>query len=183
MQPNSSSNVAKFDLIPSSRLSYYVNSNVRELDLKEEKEKLVCDRSNNRFDLCELKATSGSTSQSSVILVTKSQRNETWSIRPYPRKSDHSAMASVSEVAVRVSPPQEAPACSRNHSVPTVLFSAGGYSGNFFHDFSDALLPAQTSRESDGEVVFCQRLPLVVDPQGLPILTSLSRYPIIGLTT
>ncbi|KAG0491491.1 hypothetical protein HPP92_004889 [Vanilla planifolia] len=185
MQPNSSSNVAKFDPHPPvPGYPTHVNSNVRELDLKEEKEKLVCDRSNNRFDLCELEGdVRVHIKQSSVILVTKSQRNEAWSIRPYPRKSDHSAMASVSEVAVRLSPPQGAPACSRNHSVPTVVFSAGGYSGNFFHDFSDALLPLfQTSREFDGEVVF-----LVSDFRSwwirkyLPILTSLSRYPIIGL--
>ncbi|PKA63492.1 hypothetical protein AXF42_Ash005387 [Apostasia shenzhenica] len=113
-----------------------------------------------------------------VILVSKLQRNESWTIQPYARKSDKTAMSSVAKFSIRSSDPDEAPLCTRTHTAPAVVFSGAGYTGNFFHDFSDVLLPLwRASRRFNGEVQF-----LVVDFRSwwirkyLPIFSHLSRY-------
>jgi len=44
--------------------------------------------------------------------------------------------------------------CQVQHSVPAVVFSSGGYTGNVYHEFNDGLLPLYiTSQHLQGEVV------------------------------
>lgn len=73
--------------------------------------------------------------------------------------------------------------CNLNHSVPAILFSLGGFSGNHFHDFSDLVVPLYiTSQQFNGEVQF-----LVTDykpwwvSKFRRILEKLSRYEIIDI--
>lgn len=75
--------------------------------------------------------------------------------------------------------------CAVNHSVPAVVFSTGGFLGNFFHDFTDVLIPLfTTARQYHGEVQF-----LVTDFNAKwinkyqLILQKLSRYEIINIDT
>lgn len=75
------------------------------------------------------------------------------------------------------------PQCSVNHRVPGIVFSTGGFLGNFFHDFSDVLIPLfTTSRRYRGQVQF-----LVTDfnygwiTKYERILRRLSYYPIVDL--
>lgn len=91
----------------------------------------------------------------------------------------------IKEVSItRLSEPAgHTPTCSVQHSVPAVVFSAGGFLGNFFHDFTDVLVPLfATSRHFRGEVQF-----LVTDfnPKWIakykPVLDQLSRYQIINM--
>ncbi|KAG5229860.1 beta-1,2-xylosyltransferase [Salix suchowensis] len=68
--------------------------------------------------------------------------NTSWSIRPYARKEalgekDFARKWSVKPVTSRL----DIARCTRNHSVLAILFSAGGYSGNFFHAFTDIIIP------------------------------------------
>ena len=87
---------------------------------------------------------------------------------------------------VTISPPldpEHPPPCSVWHAVPAVVFSTGGFLGNFFHDFTDVLVPLfATSRQFHGEVQF-----LVTDFNSnwinkyQPILRELSRYEIINM--
>ncbi|PRQ15971.1 putative glycosyltransferase 61 [Rosa chinensis] len=50
---------------------------------------------------------------------------------------------------------QEMPQCTRNHTVPGILFSTGGYTGNHFHEFADVVIPLYiNSQKYDGEVQF-----------------------------
>ncbi|KAB1223777.1 Protein O-linked-mannose beta-1,4-N-acetylglucosaminyltransferase 2 [Morella rubra] len=72
---------------------------------------------------------------------------------------------------------------NKNHTVPAVLFSQGGYAGNHFHDFSDVLIPLYlTSRQYDGEVQF-----LITNKQPWwivkfwEILKKLTKYELIDI--
>ncbi|RZR98452.1 hypothetical protein BHM03_00027806, partial [Ensete ventricosum] len=59
----------------------------------------------------------------------------TWKIRPYARK-------------------WESP-CTVHHTVPAIVFSTGGFLGNFFHDFTDVLIPLfTTAHQYRGEAQF-----------------------------
>lgn len=61
-------------------------------------------------------------------------------VRPYARKTDAVAMSRTSPVAILPGPPNPPP-CDVDHSVPAVVFSTGGFAGNFFHDINDVLIP------------------------------------------
>lgn len=75
------------------------------------------------------------------------------------------------------------PHCSINHKIPAIVFSAGGYTGNFFHSLTDVLVPLYTtSRSFNGEVQFLvtnKKLHWVKKYKAL--LNSLSKYPIIDI--
>ncbi|XP_064956358.1 beta-1,2-xylosyltransferase XYXT1-like [Musa acuminata AAA Group] len=150
--------------------------------------KAACDLSNPRTDVCDMEGDVRIHGKSaSVVLVTdgrprKSGRTKSWRIKPYARKFDKAAMAHVHEVSVRVSNGLGGiPACSTNHSDPAIVFALGGYTGNYYHDFTDVLIPLFiTSRRFDGEVQF------VIETTNLwwiskyeQILRSLSRHEII----
>ncbi|WVZ72012.1 hypothetical protein U9M48_020537 [Paspalum notatum var. saurae] len=61
-----------------------------------------------------------------------------WRIRPYSRKHQ----AGIKEVTVReLASSADAPACDVTSSVPALVFAMGGLTGNYWHDFSDVLIP------------------------------------------
>ncbi|XP_057415295.1 beta-1,2-xylosyltransferase XYXT1-like [Lotus japonicus] len=82
--------------------------------------------------------------------------NISWSIRPYARTSDAAAMSSVRKWSVKpIEVSQGIPQCTQNHSIPAVIFSTAGYTGNNFHEFTDVVIPLfLTSRQFKGEVQF-----------------------------
>ncbi|PKA66359.1 hypothetical protein AXF42_Ash007056 [Apostasia shenzhenica] len=61
-----------------------------------------------------------------------------FTIRPYPRRTDPTAMARTSAVALVAGDPSP---CNFTHPFPAIVFSAGGFAGNFFHDINDVLIP------------------------------------------
>ncbi|KAF8407737.1 hypothetical protein HHK36_006872 [Tetracentron sinense] len=133
---------------------------VEESETKEEI-KPLCNVLEPRSDFCEIKGDIRIHGNSSTIFVASSQmgipaRNETWSIRPYARKGDETAMGQVTKLSVKLLlGHEEAPHCTINHSIPAIVFSLGGYAGNHFHDFSDVVIPLfLTSRQFHGEVQF-----------------------------
>jgi hypothetical protein len=79
---------------------------------------------------------------SSVALTMPVQKSEEMrQIRPYARHDD-TLPPLVREVVIRAAASEnDAPECSVDHDVPAVIFSIGGYTGNFFHDMSDVLIP------------------------------------------
>ncbi|KAL6627548.1 hypothetical protein ACP70R_031274 [Stipagrostis hirtigluma subsp. patula] len=83
------------------------------------------------------------------------QSKEGWRIRPYARHDD-SLLPLVREVVIRAATSEnDAPKCNISHDVPAVIFSIGGYTGNFFHDMSDVLIPLYlTSFRFKGRVKF-----------------------------
>ncbi|RWW44107.1 hypothetical protein BHE74_00050165 [Ensete ventricosum] len=154
------------------------------------KRKPMCDFSDFRLNICDMEGDIRITGKnlSSVMLVTSSDhtgsgdRNESWQIRPYPRKYDSSAMAKVRALNLTSQrPDQEAPECSVNHTVPGILFSTGGHCGNCFHDFADVLVPLfQTAGPFHGQVQF-----IITNQRGWwmhkyrPYLRKLSSYDVI----
>ncbi|XP_020398914.1 beta-1,2-xylosyltransferase XYXT1 isoform X2 [Zea mays] len=154
--------------------------------------KPLCDlTSNRRIDWCELegdvRVVGGS--NGSVTLVAapgadeRSFHEESWSIKPYPRKADPNAMRSVRALAVRSVATAPPVACTDWHGVPALVFSARGYTGNYFHAYTDVILPLfLTARQYAGEVLL-----LVTGFQAwwvgkyLPVFRSLSNYEPVDL--
>ncbi|KAG1334827.1 putative beta-1,2-xylosyltransferase XYXT1 [Cocos nucifera] len=91
---------------------------------------------------------------SSVVFVTSNpEPNESWRLKPYARKFDKALMKKIREVSVKLSSRIDAPCCTVNHTIPAIVFAVGGYTGNLYHSFSDALIPLFiTSRQFNGEV-------------------------------
>ncbi|CAA0830162.1 Glycosyltransferase family 61 protein [Striga hermonthica] len=78
---------------------------------------------------------------STVFMVGPTPTNSnssSWIIKPYPRKH----ISNVKNWRVMlVSMDRDAPRCTQTHTLPALLFSTGGYTGNHFHDFADLILP------------------------------------------
>ncbi|KAJ1273697.1 hypothetical protein BS78_05G004600 [Paspalum vaginatum] len=125
--------------------------------------------------------------QKAVYLVNPSgaggfdASGEKW-LRPYARK-DPFLMPGVTEVTVKSVPSAAvAPECTVRHAVPAVLFSNAGYTDNFFHDMTDALIPLfLTAAHLKGEV---QLLVTNYKPWWVqkytPLLRKISSYDVIN---
>nr|CAB3472452.1 unnamed protein product [Digitaria exilis] len=152
--------------------------------------KPLCDlTSNRRIDWCELDGDVRVLgANASVTLVAppgadeRTFREESWRIKPYPRKADPNAMRKIRVVTVQ-SVAGEAPACTDQHDVPALVFSDRGYTGNYFHAYTDVILPLfLTARQYSGEVLL-----LVTDFQMwwlgkfMPVFKSISNYELIDL--
>ncbi|KAJ6796459.1 Uncharacterized protein M6B38_218620 [Iris pallida] len=153
---------------------------------------LHCDFSQERSDTCSAHGDVRIDGRSSTITVaSQAQSNPrpgadslAAKIRPYSRKWEPQLMERIREFSIKTSSnPDEAPRCTANHTAPAVVFSTGGFVGNFFHDFTDVLIPLFiTSRQYQGEVHF-----LVTDfnhgwvSKYSPILSRLSRHAIVNV--
>ncbi|XP_008775949.2 alpha-1,3-arabinosyltransferase XAT3-like [Phoenix dactylifera] len=142
--------------------------------------KPLCHVSERRGDLCIMDGDIRiHQNTSSIILVEPSGRNELWRVRPYPRKGADNDFNQIRELTVKSS--KEAIQCTINHSIPAIVFSVSGYTGNLFHDFTDLLVPLfLTARQFNGEVQF-----IVTDVKHwwidkyLPVFRGLSKYQLI----
>ncbi|XP_062183393.1 beta-1,2-xylosyltransferase XYXT1-like [Phragmites australis] len=119
-----------------------------------EKGQVVCDTEGPFSDSCEVDGhvrTNGTAVSVAIVPTLWSERRE-WRIRPYSRRT----ASGVKEVTVtQLQVQAAAPPCKVTHNVPAILFSLGGYTGNFWHDFSDVLVPLfVASRRYGGEVQF-----------------------------
>ncbi|CAO2204895.1 unnamed protein product [Urochloa humidicola] len=114
--------------------------------------------------------------------TTSSERRREWRILPYSRKT----MTGIRNVTVaELQDSAAAPACTATYAVPAVLFALGGLTGNFWHDFSDVLVPLfVASRRYAGEVQL-----LITNTEQVPwwpeayktILHGLSKYAAVSL--
>nr|CAD1842712.1 unnamed protein product [Ananas comosus var. bracteatus] len=155
-----------------------------------EKKPMMCDFSNSRTDICKIEGDVRISGKNSSIFSVSSPEtdgpyeNETWRIKPYPRKADKQAMSNVKELTLKsLKPFEEAPQCTDRYGVPAVVFSVHGYAGNYFHAFTDVFVPLfETAHGFNGEVRF-----VITDFRArwihsfLPIFKSLSRYDMIDL--
>ncbi|CAL9040356.1 unnamed protein product [Musa banksii] len=120
--------------------------------------KPICDTSNRKSDICE--------ADGDVRIMGKDTRmvfvagggggGESWTIKPYARKWDAGSGARVREVTLKlVDGYAQDRRCSVNHTVPAMVFAIGGWTGNYFHDFVDVLVPLfETAYHFGGEVQF-----------------------------
>ncbi|KAF8724625.1 hypothetical protein HU200_020895 [Digitaria exilis] len=119
-----------------------------------EKGKVVYNKKGHYSETCEVDGDARVNGMAmSVTLVpttTSTAEHHQWSIRPYTGK----AMSGIKNVTVTQLPDNvTAPPCTVTHTTPAVLFALGGLTGNFWHDFSDVLVPLfVASRRYAGEV-------------------------------
>ncbi|VAH71065.1 unnamed protein product [Triticum turgidum subsp. durum] len=151
--------------------------------------KPLCDMtSNRRIDWCELDGDVRVHGAKATVTMVGAARAEEWRIRPYPRKVDPNAMRHVTNITVRSTMTLPGAGagegeCAIKHSVPALLFSDRGYTGNYFHAYTDVILPLfLTAKQYGGEVQL-----LVSDMQMwwigkfLPVFKSLSNYDLVDL--
>lgn len=149
--------------------------------------KPICSTAEPRSDFCEMNGDIRVHGISSTIFLASSQveNNTTWRIKPYARKGDETALKHVNSFTIKPSlmVVNKIPQCTENHSVPAIIFSLGGYTGNHFHDFTDVIIPLfSTSREFKGEVKF-----LITNKKAFwiakfrEILDKLSNYEILDI--
>ncbi|XWS50781.1 hypothetical protein CRYUN_Cryun12cG0118100 [Craigia yunnanensis] len=152
--------------------------------------KLVCN-SEKRSDFCEINGGDiRIDAKSSTVFISVSsqesilEENSSRVIRPYTRKEDEYAMSTVRKWSVKpVVDSNATPQCNQNHSVPAILFSLGGYSGNNYHDFTDIIIPLySTARLFDGEVKFLitNRNPWWINKFQI-LVQKLSNYEVIDI--
>ncbi|KAJ7528653.1 hypothetical protein O6H91_15G012500 [Diphasiastrum complanatum] len=104
-------------------------------------------------------------------------------IKPYTRKWEKSCMDTVHEVTLKSTRAvgNTSLICDVQHSVPAIVFTTGGYTGNLYHEFNDGLVPLYiTSQHLKGEVVF-----IIVEFHNWwfmkygDIVKQLSNYPVV----
>ncbi|XP_030497611.2 beta-1,2-xylosyltransferase XYXT1 [Cannabis sativa] len=172
-------------------------SAVREVMItKKTQPTIICNPEKSRSEYCELETDVGIVGKtysvffvkpSSQVAETDTNINSTsslWSVRPYARKDDATAMGSVKKWSISAVENQEdVPECTIKHSVPALLFSLGGYVGNNFHEFTDVVIPLFiTSRKFNGEVQFLvsdKRLYFIEKYR--KVLRALSNYDVIDI--
>ncbi|XP_039126554.1 alpha-1,3-arabinosyltransferase XAT3-like isoform X1 [Dioscorea cayenensis subsp. rotundata] len=83
------------------------------------------------------------TTPSPTIYTTNpNQQNTTqFTLRPYPRKTDALAMQRTTPITILTNPKTPLPPCTTTYTSPAIIFSTGGFAGNFFHDINDVLIP------------------------------------------
>ncbi|XP_039811635.1 alpha-1,3-arabinosyltransferase XAT3-like [Panicum virgatum] len=121
-----------------------------------------------------------STALTVSLVPTSWSEHREWRIRPYSRKT----MPDVKMVTVtQLQDKAAAPACTVTYSVPAVLFALGGLTGNFWHDFTDVLVPLFiASRRYAGEVQFLITNMRPWYPVAYKtILQGLSKYDVVDL--
>ncbi|ESQ48093.1 hypothetical protein EUTSA_v10020483mg [Eutrema salsugineum] len=158
-------------------------------DKMEEKMKPICTKL-ARTEFCELNGDVRIHGKSATVMAAITfafSGNSTWRMRPYARKGDVAAMNRVREWTVKLAQNADQlenanfSRCVRNHSVPAMLFSLGGYSMNNFHDFTDIVIPLyMTARRFNGEVQFLvtNKHPSWVN-KFKEIVSNLSNYEVI----
>lgn len=164
---------------------------VKKLDLPTSSNKSFCDFSSERSDVCDMKGDVRIHGASSSVFFIRNRQNgdqvgeeEIVRIRPYPRKFDRSLLERIGEIKITSTGDRaRAYTCKENQSIPAIVFANGGFLGNFYHDFNDALIPLFiTSRQFDGEV---QLLITNMQPWWIqkykPVLSKLSNYQLIDL--
>ncbi|KAL6627539.1 hypothetical protein ACP70R_031265 [Stipagrostis hirtigluma subsp. patula] len=152
--------------------------------------KPLCDlTSNRRIDWCELDGDVRVLGANSTVTLVappgaddRTFREESWRIKPYPRKADPNAMHNVQVVTVQ-SVSGEAPACTEHHDVPALVFSDRGYTGNYFHAYTDVILPLfLTARQYSGEVMLLvTNLQMWWLGKFMPVFKSISKYEVVDL--
>lgn len=142
--------------------------------------KPICDTSFGKYDICELPgdARAQGGAGATVTLVSPRARPLEWKIKPYSRKY----LDGLKAVTVKSVPnPEDAPQCTTRLNVPAMVIELGGLSGNYWHDFTDVLIPLFIgARRFNGEVqlLVVNLLPFWVDKYK-KIFSQLSRHEII----
>ena len=150
--------------------------------------RISCDRSPSRYDLCKISGPTvvdPTTATFFALGPTGSTRpNTVEKIQPYPRKFEDYIMAQIKNVTL-ISGPQ-GPPCKVHHNATALVFSVGGYTGNFFHDFNDGFIPLFITvntilRDEEEFVIVITEGPDWWPSKYVDLLHVFSKHPIITL--
>ncbi|KAL6192820.1 hypothetical protein ACLB2K_033906 [Fragaria x ananassa] len=101
---------------------------------------IICDRTSKHYDLCSINSpTVLDPTTSTFFIMSSTQLPSMATIRPYPRKFEDFIMSRIKDFTLTVGP--RIPLCKVQHNAPALVFAAGGYTGNFWHDFNDGFIP------------------------------------------
>ncbi|KAK8686828.1 hypothetical protein V6N13_125845 [Hibiscus sabdariffa] len=104
---------------------------------------ISCDRSHREYDMCSINGANVVDPVSSTFFLKDPTVSSAGSIvekiKPYPRKWESFPMKRIKELTITSGP--SGPKCEARHNSPALVFSAGGYTGNVFHDFNDGFIP------------------------------------------
>ncbi|KAF7809071.1 EGF domain-specific O-linked N-acetylglucosamine transferase [Senna tora] len=148
---------------------------------------ITCNRSHKDFDLCII---NGSTLLDPTLSTLFALGLHNWiqpqfsmKIRPYPLKYDKSAMSLVKDFTLTSAPPKTT--CDVTHNSPALVFSAAGYTGNFFHEINENFIPLFITVHSlypnqDVVLVITESSPWW-HKKYAELLSSFTRHPIISI--
>ncbi|XP_078174960.1 beta-1,2-xylosyltransferase XYXT1-like isoform X2 [Carex rostrata] len=193
---DTASNKSSTNIFDSEAMLPSIDSNQPNLTIEKEPKKEMkkqvplCDLSQRRIDKCEIEGDVRIIGKDATVMWVPSleyddgpdYERKVWQIKPYPRKEDPAAMAHVGIVTVKpMDSPDVAPPCTQHRDVPAIVFSDRGYTGNYFHDFTDVLVPIfTTARRFQGEVEFLVTdIKIYLIMKYLPIFKNLTKYDII----
>uniref|UniRef100_A0A0D9VJB5 Glycosyltransferase 61 catalytic domain-containing protein n=1 Tax=Leersia perrieri TaxID=77586 RepID=A0A0D9VJB5_9ORYZ len=146
--------------------------------------KPICDTSFGKYDICVLDGDAraqGGAVPTLTLVSPRAPRRE-WKIKPYSRKY----LDGLKAVTVKSVPNPDvvdAPQCTTRLNVPAMVIELGGLTGNYWHDFTDVLIPLFIgARRFGGEVqlLVVNLLPFWVDKYKR-IFSQISRYEIVDL--
>jgi len=104
---------------------------------------ITCDYSHEDYDLCTINGSTLFDPASSTIFAmgphTHDKSPAPFKFRPYPLKSDKRAMSSVKELNLIAAQPKLS--CGVTHHSPALVFSAAGYTGNYYHEMNENFIP------------------------------------------
>ncbi|PSR84990.1 EGF domain-specific O-linked N-acetylglucosamine transferase [Actinidia chinensis var. chinensis] len=103
---------------------------------------IQCDRTHFDYDICYLNRPT-IVDPTTATFFTVDPNNSTpqvmEKIRPYPRNLLHTPFDLVREITLTTAPPNGS--CDVTHTSPALVFSAGAWPGNFYHDFNENFIP------------------------------------------
>lgn len=148
--------------------------------------KISCDRSHYHYDLCSINGPTVlyPTTSTFYVIGPTSPKLSMQKIKPYPRKWENSTMSNIKEVTLMSGP--QSPQCNIIHNTTAIVFSVGGYTGNFFHDFNEGFLPlfitvrSMSLSNQDVMLVITRSRDWWVSKY-THLLAAFSNYPIINL--
>ncbi|KAH7516032.1 hypothetical protein FEM48_Zijuj10G0091500 [Ziziphus jujuba var. spinosa] len=145
---------------------------------------IECNRSHYSYDICKINSPTvlDPTTSTFYVMSPKSPSLEE-KIRPYARKWEPFTMSRIKAITLTSGP--LSPKCQVQHKAPALVFSAGGYTGNFFHDFNDGFIPLYITVNS----IFNKQDPILVISEAnnwwinkyAEILRGFSQHQIINL--
>ncbi|XAR65239.1 Protein O-GlcNAc transferase [Bertholletia excelsa] len=100
----------------------------------------MCNRSQRDYDICSINSPIVLDPKKPIVYVIgQNYSAQVENIKPYPRKWDVYRMAHIKELTLTSAP--SSPPCTAQHNTTALVFSVGGYTGDFFSDFIDEFIP------------------------------------------
>ncbi|BFG16756.1 hypothetical protein CerSpe_030300 [Prunus speciosa] len=146
--------------------------------------RITCTRSHKYYDFCFINGSTVLDPTTSTFFVADPTGPPLLEkIKPYPRKFENSTMSGIKELILTSGP--RAPKCQIQHNAPALVFSAGGYTGNVFHDFNDGFIPIfiivnSILHDQDPVLVISKARDWWVSRYG-DLLRTFTKHPIINL--